>query len=118
MPAKSEQLNLDLGKTLARQGAELAAGAADRRVPRWTEQAFTVFKAHAERHHFFTTEDVRGSAAGQELQAPPDGRAWGAVAQRAAGIHGIVRRHSYVEARDPKVHRNVVTLWESLIWRG
>lgn len=64
--------------------AQACADAADRHNPGWVAAAFEAFVAYAilrgpERG--FTTEDVR--AAATTVPPAPDGRAWGAVAQRA-----------------------------------
>jgi hypothetical protein len=113
---RHQQLALGLGAELGRAGADAAALAAERRIPGWNDRAFEAFKAYATIHHFFTTEDVRGSPAALALPEPPDRRAWGAVTRRAVAAR-LVCHNGYVKAKDPKVHDNAVTLWRSLLWK-
>lgn len=97
-------IGLELGHAAAERAADHAGEA-------WKEKAYAAFQAHARGHARFTTEDVR--QASPTVGDPPDKRAWGQVAMRARKA-GIVRSAGWVSAKDPKVHGNAVTLWESV----
>lgn len=114
----TEQMALPFGqgrvKAARKRGyiaAQAAADAADRRDPRWTDQAFQAFKDFILLfpNRQFTTEDVR-LAASHRVPPAPDGRAWGAIALRAKR-EGIIKMVGYrgVESSNgsPKV------LWQS-----
>ena len=103
--------DFDAAREARDQGIRTAIEHADDVTPRWSDKAFELLCEHAQRHAEFTSEDVR-FAAKDSIPAPPDGRAWGGVFQRAARA-GIIARAGYVQARDPKVHCNVVTLWRA-----
>lgn len=104
-----------MGNTDARDardtGITQAADHADAVSPRWTDRAYDALVHHANRHTFFTVEQVRMAFAGV-LPDPPSSRAWGAVVLKAARA-GIVSRAGHTEAEDPAVHCNLVTLWRS-----
>lgn len=94
------------------EGIRTAVEHAESVTPRWADKAFDLLCQHARANAEFTSEDVR-FAAKDSITAPPDGRAWGGIFQRAARA-GIIARAGFVQARDPKVHCNVVTLWRSM----
>lgn len=62
-------------------GHEMAEKAAANAGPTWKEDAYAAFCAFAKTHRHFTVKEVR--AANPQIKAPPDLRAWGAVALRA-----------------------------------
>jgi hypothetical protein len=95
------------GLELGHKMAEIAGSNAGET---WKELAFDAFKNHAKTHNVFTTEQVRN--ANPDLPAPPDPRAWGAIALRARKER-LVDVESWVRADSRKVHGMVVTLWRS-----
>lgn len=121
MPAKftrrGDSIVPPTGEELARAGANAAAANADRVSPEWTDRAYFLFAAYARGHAEFATEDVVSYATTLGFAAPPDKRAWGHVAKRAAKAR-IVERSGYTKAKNSNVHRMTVTLWRSLVARG
>lgn len=93
-------------------GHEMAELAADKAGGDWKEAAFAAFVDHARAHKFFTTEEVRQS--NPDLPPPPDTRAWGVIARRAAK-DGVVVSAGWTRAKSMTVHGMVVTRWESQI---
>ncbi len=104
------QANLFDGRALRDDGISRAIQHADAVVPTWSETAFGWFCLYAKHHREFITEAARQYAEQRGFSTPPDKRAWGAVAVRAARA-GIVRANGYAKATDPKVHANPKTLW-------
>lgn len=96
-------------------GHERAEEAADHAGQEWRDEALRAFATHAANHETFTTEDVR--LANPDLPAPPDQRAWGAIARQAKHDR-IVDADSWVRANSRSVHGMVVTLWRSRIYQG
>ena len=94
-------------------GMQRAVNHADAVSPKWGDKAFEAYCAYARRiGRPFTTEEVR-EAIGHTLPEPPDKRSWGAVAVRAVRA-GVIRRCDFTSAKDPKVHCNMVSLWQPL----
>ena len=110
--AQAKRILAQQGRALRDVGIEQAAEHAERVEPDWKDTAYDAFCAVARKHGEFTTEQARKLS--RHVPDPPDKRAWGHVAQRAVKA-GIIERAGYVAADDPKVHRNVVTLWRSRI---
>jgi len=112
------QINIDFSAAQnARDSAiKIAIDHADRVVPNWSEQAFHFLAAYLPKVETLTSEDVRDACI-NIVPAPPSLRAWGGVFMRAAKA-GLITRHGYATARDPKVHCNVVTLWKSNKFNG
>ena len=81
----------------------------------WGDAAFCEFVAWATTHPTFTTEDVR-YAPTSTVGEPPDRRAWGAVALRAARA-GVVKGIGLVRTLHRQSHGRFVTQWESNMYR-
>ncbi|MES2347019.1 MAG: hypothetical protein V4641_05545 [Pseudomonadota bacterium] len=115
-----QQLPIDFSVAAARaatnEGIARAVDHADRVDAQWSLTAYTFLATYARTHTSFTAEDVR-LAAGDQLSAPPDQRAWGAVMRKAVSAQ-VIRGIGFVTARDPKVHRCNVRLWQSLVYPG
>lgn len=77
----------------------------------WKERAYGLFLAFCAQHpsHTFMTEDARHWSA-DSLEQPPDNRAWGYVAVRAAKA-GVIVKYGYAPQRDPKHHKAPGTVW-------
>lgn len=103
------------GRALRDEGINRAAEHAERVEPDWKDIAYDAFCRIARQHQEFTTEQARHLS--RVVPDPPDKRAWGQVARRAVRA-GIIEKAGYAVADDPKVHRNVVTLWRSRIARS
>lgn len=82
--------------------------------PWWRDRAFRAVAIFARTHSAFLAEDVRQMAEREGLPPPPDGRAWGAVMQRAQRER-VIQADGYAPAnssnRSPKVW------WRSLVTR-
>lgn len=93
-------------------GVSRAASRAHRHAPGWEDDAVSAVKRFAETHESFIAEDVRETF---HTPAEIDGRAWGAVLQRARR-EGLIRADGYAPAnssnRSPKVR------WRSLVYTG
>lgn len=89
-------------------GHAAAERAADHAGETWKDQAFRAFVAYVREHGECTTEQVRQAC--PHVPEPPDKRAWGSVALRAARA-GVVRSAGWTRASSPTVHGMVVTLW-------
>jgi len=107
----SAQLAIDFAAAKQQRDAAIhrAVEHADAVEPSWSDRAYAFLTDYLRTHATFTTEQVRDAAAGI-VNEPPSRRAWGAVTLRAVRAGWIVRE-GYVNANDPKVHMNVVTLW-------
>lgn len=90
--AKS-QFELFNGQQRRDEGIERAAAHAERTAPGWMQAALAHLRAWAPAREPFLAEDFREAMAGK-LQAPPDGRAWGAVF-RTAAIGGLLERAGF-----------------------
>lgn len=104
---KTEQLSL--GFIRARRDEGIAT-AADHSGQTWQDAAFHAVCEYARTHNQFLTEEARIEA--DQLPLPTDGRAWGAVMQKA-------RREKIVEqigfARAKSSNLSPKPLWKSLI---
>lgn len=98
-------------------GIQAAVNHADAVDPGWPERAYRHFVAYARAHGQFLTEAARNAAECAGLAPPPDKRAWGGVASRAARA-GVVVRTGYAPASDPKVHCSIATVWRSKVYQG
>lgn len=107
----------EVAQCLRDDGIKRAADHADSANPTWGQRAFAAFKSFAMTHLVFTTEEVRLDAELHGLPDPPDKRAWGSVAARAAR-QGFVIRHGHEKASSPKVHCMYVTRWRSRCYTG
>jgi hypothetical protein len=96
-------------------GHAMAEVAANHAGEQWQNEAYEAFRQFALRNEFFTTETVR--AAFPDMDAPPDTRAWGAVALRAKK-NNVVEAKGWVRAESRSVHGMVVTSWRSKIFQG
>jgi len=96
-------------------GHAMAEVAADRAGDWWQDEAYEAFRQFALRNELFTTETVR--LAFPDMDAPPDSRAWGAVALRAKR-NNVVVADGWVRAESRTVHGMVVTAWRSKIFQG
>lgn len=105
------------GRQAADEGASLALAGANHEHAGWAEQAKAAFKAYAETHQFFTTEDVRNALEDVKVPKPSEGRAWGGI-MRSASLAGWVEHFDWAIARDPKVHNNTVRVWRSTLYVG
>jgi hypothetical protein len=83
---------------------------ADREVDNWSADALGLTQRFAVQHAHrpFLTEEVREWARLHGLPQPPDGRAWGAVMQRAARA-GYIMQMGYAKARSSNLSPKV--LW-------
>ena len=107
-------LNLDAGRKGRDTGMQRALAHAERVAPGWQAEALARFKKYALTHREFLTEDVR--EANPDLPEAPDRRAWGGIVVSAIRA-GVVKKIGYREARDPKVHGSINTLWQSLTYQ-
>jgi hypothetical protein len=85
--------------------------AADHAGDDWKEKAYALFLIFLSEYRFdlFMTEDARHWCSGK-IDLPPDNRAWGYVAVRAAKA-GVIAKHGYAPQRDPKHHKAPGTVW-------
>lgn len=105
-----------LNQDLAHQGAEtgmlLAASHADDEHKQWTAMASKFFECYARMHREgFMTEDVRAWADKLGFQSPPDNRAWGYVARKAAH-RGVVVAIGFGKQRSSTCHGSPKTIWK------
>lgn len=101
----------DVADALADAGMTLAASHADRTVQNWSEDAGELFRLYATLHpEGFLTEDVRKWADKLGFPTPPDNRAWGYVARRAA-LEGYVRSAGFRRQKSTACHGSAKTLW-------
>ena len=79
---------------------------ADDVSPSWSDRALALVAQYAQKHPEFMAEDAREYAHKSGLPVPPDGRAWGAVIQRAHRA-GLIMAVGYAPSRSsnqsPKV---------------
>lgn len=60
----------------------------------------------------FFIEDVRHAAEARGIEPPPDRRAWGVVAMRAARA-GFIRRVGYGPQKSPNAHMAPKSIWQA-----
>lgn len=108
-------LNQQLAEAGADAGMTVAASHADRTYSGWSDDAVEFFALFARRSgdNPFMTEEVRAWAEKLGFPPPPDSRAWGHVAKRAA-ISGAVRKIGYDKQRSATCHGSPKTLWVSV----
>jgi len=104
------------GMDLRDEGMRKAIEHADAVKAAWSDGALDYVRAVAEERRELTAERVREYAIAKGFVEPPDRRAWGAVMIRGHKA-GILTRGPWVEADDPRVHRNAVRLWYSNVFR-
>lgn len=105
-------LNEQLAEAGANAGMTVAASRADRESAGWSDDARTFFELFACKSgdEPFMTEEVRAWAEKMGFPPPPDSRAWGHVAKRAA-MDGLVRHAGYGRQRSATCHGSPKTLW-------
>jgi hypothetical protein len=104
------QLDLDFVKTRRDDGI---ARAAEHSGVLWQDMALDAVRQYAASHEQFLTEDARIDARQSlALPEPTDGRAWGAVMQRARR-EKIIERIGYKPAKSSNLSPK--PLWKSLI---
>lgn len=91
-----------------------AAGkrAASRAGMEWKNAAFVEFCAFATTHLSFLTEDVRLHST---IELPPDPRAWGQVAMRAARA-GVITAIGVARTNYRRSHGRFFTQWKSNVY--
>ena len=60
-------------------GMSVAADAADRRIPGWTEMAYHYLVQFATTHPYFISEDVSNTSKEERFPQPRTDRAWGSI---------------------------------------
>lgn len=105
----------ELARAKRDSGIRRAVEHADAVAPGWADGAYKRFESFAKNRATFTTEDVRTCWEALGFATPPDRRAWGGVASRAARA-GIVVRDGYEPAKNPAVHCTTVTRWRSKVF--
>ncbi len=111
-------LNEQLAKAGADAGMLVAASHADRIREGWSDDALEFFGLFAQKSggEPFMTEEVRAWAERLGFPPPPDSRAWGHVAKRAAA-EGLVRHAGYGRQRSSTCHGSPKTLWVCVLHR-
>ena len=100
----------------AQTGMTRAEGHANRVTPEWSARADELFMEYATLQardapsYYFLTEDVRLFAQSKDLENPPDGRAWGAVAQR---LHRLGKIEQGPPARANSSNRCFKPTWRA-----
>lgn len=102
------------GEQLRDDGMQRAVIHADEIDDSWSAKALRYVMDYAKSHPMITCEAVRAIAERDGLPVPPDRRAWGSVMTMAQKQKAI-EWDSYTRAVDPKVHKNPVSLWRSLV---
>lgn len=102
----------ELAKRKRDSGIKRSSAHADAASKLWSERAYRWFVIYARTHAEFITEAAREYAEAQCIPAPPDKRAWGAVAQHAAR-EGIVESIGYAPANSS--NRSAKVLWRSKV---
>lgn len=105
-------------RELANDGMIRAVAHADDDEPGWSERAYALLRQYAKDHTEFATEDARTWAHNEAgLSFPPDGRAWGAVTNRAVRA-GLIVVDRYRPTRIPPAHATPRPVWRSRICRA
>lgn len=104
-------LNEKIAEIGANAGMSLAASHADRKQEKWSDDALSLFRLYAiQKPEGFLTEEVRAWAEKLGFAPPPDNRAWGHVAKRAA-MAGYVRSAGFRKQASATCHGSPKTLW-------
>jgi len=105
-------LNAELAELGADTGMALAASHAEREADGWSHQAGELFVLYAIQHpDGFMTEEVRLWAEKLGFDLPPDNRAWGYVAKKAAK-EGHVYAAGFAKQRSSTCHGSPKTIWK------
>lgn len=106
-----QQLTIDDAIARRDLGIERAVDHAERVSEGWQARARGYLLEYLSRNPGdFLGEQMREFAEGKGMDAPPDGRAWGAVLQSAARA-GLIRKVGYAPARSSNLSPKV--LWRA-----
>lgn len=99
-----------LSKALRDQGIKRAV---DHAGDEWKDRAYRIFISFVKLNgrQPFMTEDVR-MYAGHAIEEPPDRRAWGHIAVKAARA-GLIMKIGYAPHKDPSRHNGPSTIWRA-----
>lgn len=104
------QLSFDLAAARRDDGMQRAVDHAERVAAGWKRRAHGyLLEFLCSRKESFLTEDVREFSERKGLDAPPDGRAWGAI-MRAAAKEKIITKIGYAPAKSSNLSPKV--LWK------
>lgn len=104
-------LDHQIAEAGAQTGMAAAATHADRTQEGWSDDALGLFRLYAiQKPEGFLTEEVRAWAEKLGFTPPPDNRAWGHVAKRAA-MAGYVRSAGFRKQASATCHGSPKTLW-------
>jgi hypothetical protein len=109
-----EQWRVD-GERLRDEGIARAVQHADQEYSTWSARAYNALKRYVNEHRgkSFAMEDVRLWAESTGIiEAPPDPRAWGGIAQKAFRS-GLISKNGYRPHRNPSRHRAPSSVWIS-----
>ena len=106
---KQLTFDLDAGRRLRDEGAQRASDHADKVTENWSEKAWAFFTRFLRTNDDFLMEDVRAAAEGI-VPDPPDKRAWGGIALRAAKS-GLIYRSGYRPMKSKNCHANPKSVW-------
>lgn len=105
-------LDLDKARALRDEGMARVEAHANEEHTKWGDYAFVFLMHYARGHEEFMIEDVRAAAVGF-VPEPPDSRAWGPVAHRAAR-EGRIEVVRYEKQRDAKSHGSPKPVWRAV----
>jgi len=107
------QTQIDFARQARDLGIAKAINNADAVTPRWSDQAYGLFKDFVKGQSGpFKIEDFRVSTVGV-LSDPPSLMAFGHVALRAVKS-GLIKRVGYECVSNVKAHRTPVSVWEGV----
>ena len=93
------------------EAIERAAIGAENALPGWHDNAYRILCEYIQFRGFgarFQIVEVRKAFPG--FPDPPEARAWGAVARRAAA-NGLIEQAGYAKCVDPRQHGAATTVW-------
>lgn len=105
---------MDQGELLRDEGIQRAVEHADAVEVDWSERAYRwLERMRFRRPGFrFTTEQLRAFSLFDDIPEPPDARAWGGIAVRAARAGLIEATGEFKKCMSPIGHRRDVRVWK------
>ncbi len=112
---EKNEIQIEYGEELKKQGMALATSHADAETPKWSETALIFLKIYinTQKGKVLMGEDIEEFATYNGLTRPPDKRAWGSVIKKASDMK-LIEFVGYGKSKVAIHHRGYKALWKVL----